>query len=102
MIQQTKLSLTASDVTGQRRVSLGDVSLDATLGEVIDSVLPAMSLNRRNADGRELVVEARLEREGRQLHRSELVRDVLRHEDEIVLHPRVMAGRGARSVPANI
>ena len=92
MIQQTKLSLTAGDVAGQRRVALRDVPLDSTVGEVLDGLIPMMQLNRTGPDGRELVVEARLEREGRQLSRSERVQDALRHEDHLVLHPRIMAG----------
>ena len=92
MIQQTALSLTASDVTGQRKIHIDDVPLDATIGEVLGGVLPALNLARTGTDGKDLVVEARLEREGRYLSRSEKVRDALRHEDHLVLQPRIMAG----------
>ena len=37
-------------------------------------------------------VAARLDREGRHLHRTELVGDTLKENDEIVLHPQIMAG----------
>ena len=92
MIQQTKLSLTASDVSGQRKASLPDVPFDSTVGEVIDGLIPIMNLNRIGSDGRQLHIEARLDREGRHLNRSERVQDALRHEDHLVLHPRIMAG----------
>jgi hypothetical protein len=92
MIQQTKLSLTASDVTGQRRITVRDVPLDSTVGEVLDGVIPMMHLNRTGPDGRPLSVEARLDREGRHLARSERVQDALRHEDHLVLHPKIIAG----------
>ena len=42
--------------------------------------------------GRPLEYQARLDREGRHLHRSERV-GVLQDDDEIVLHPSVDAGR---------
>jgi hypothetical protein len=94
MIQQSALTLTASDVSGQRKVTLRNVSLESNVGQVVDGLVPILNLNRQGRDGKDLVVEARLEREGRHLHRSELVRDSLRHEDHLVLQPRIMAGGG--------
>ena len=96
MIQQTVLSLTASDATGQRRIQIDDVSLDASVGEVLRGITPALNLARSGSDGQELVVEARLERESRYLSRSEKVRDALRHGDHLVLQPRIMAGASAQ------
>ena len=92
MIQQSKLTLTASDVAGQRQATLRGVPVDSTVGQVLDELMPMMNLSRRTSDGRDLVVEARLDRLGRNLRRSEIVRDSLQHEDHLVLHPRIMAG----------
>jgi hypothetical protein len=51
-----------------------------------------MGLGSRDRDGRALDYRARLEREGRQLHGSELAGEVLKPDDEIVLTPRIQAG----------
>jgi len=51
-----------------------------------------MGLGTRDHAGQELEYRARLEREGRQLHSSERVGDVLKEADEIVLTPRIHAG----------
>jgi hypothetical protein len=51
-----------------------------------------MNLVSSDGDGRPLEYRARLEREGRQLHGSELVRDVLETDDELVLTPAIHAG----------
>ena len=92
MIQQSTLTLTASDVTGQKKVTVRDVPLDASVGEVLDGIIPILNLNRRGSDGRELSLEARLNRESRHLNRSERVRETLRHEDHLTIYPKVMAG----------
>ena len=95
MIKASSIQLTASDASGQRQARLDRVPLSSTVGEVLNEFIPIMNLNRSGSDGQETVVEARLDREGRNLRRSELVGDSLRHEDHLVLHPRVVAGRGA-------
>jgi hypothetical protein len=46
----------------------------------------------KDQDGRPLQFRARLDREGRHLHDSELVSDALRPDDELVLHPKINAG----------
>ncbi len=88
------LSITARDVTGQRRVRARDIPGDFSVAEMVDGLLPRMQLNRLDQSGSPILFEARLEREGRHLNRAEVVGDVLQNEDEVVLHPRIMAGRG--------
>jgi hypothetical protein len=92
MIALATIGITASDVSGQRRVSVRDIPVESTVGEVLDALTPRLHLDRLDQDGNPLQVEARLDREARALHRSELVRDALRPEDHLVLHPRVTAG----------
>ena len=87
------LTLSVSDVTGQKelriRVAAGDT--DTTVGELIESLLPRMGLPTI-ADGRPLSYSARLDREGRHLHGSERVADVLREDDALLLSPYINAG----------
>ena len=92
---QKRHRLRAADTTGQKLVAVSDISIDLTIGELVDRLLPAMQLQRRDSSGRPLEFEALLPREGRHLHRSETVA-VLEEDDEIVLTPNVDAGRGRR------
>jgi hypothetical protein len=86
------LDIRARDLTGQKRFRLTGVSGESSVGELVRSALARMGLVSRARAGRELEYRARLEREGRQLHSSERVGEVLRRDDEIVLTPRIHAG----------
>ena len=51
-----------------------------------------MQLNSVDRAGQPVSYDARLDREARHLHRSELVGDSLQPDDHLILHPRIMAG----------
>lgn len=89
----TTLRLRATDVGQRNPVQLSDVSIDLTIDELIQSLVPSMQLPVHDRSGRPLEYQARLEREARHLHRSERV-GALQDDDEIVLHPSVDAGSG--------
>ncbi len=89
--------LQVSSVTGQQRVNVDPVPPDCTVGEMIQGLLCQMQLPRNDSLGRRLVYHARLEREGRHLHGSELVGDALQAGDKVTLTPNIDAG-GARRV----
>lgn len=91
MIAIAALSISASDVTGQRHAR-GRVPADSSVGDMITGLLPRLRLNALDRNGQPLHYEARLQREERHLHRSERVGDVLQEDDHLVLHPRVIAG----------
>jgi hypothetical protein len=82
----------ARDVTGQKKFRLTGVSAQSSVGELVRGALARMGLGSRDHSGQELEYRARLEREGRQLHSSERVGDVLQRDDEIVLTARIQAG----------
>jgi len=86
------LNLYVSDVTGQKKVRLPDVSHDSTVRELVKGLVGRLRLVDKDQDGRPLQFRARLEREGRHLNDSELVNDALRPDDELVLHPKINAG----------
>lgn len=92
MIQLSQISITASDPSGQRRVSVEDVPADSSVGELIDRLSGAMNLGARDRRGRLLTIQARLDREGRHLHRSERAQDCLKPGDHLVMHPKIAAG----------
>ena len=92
MVRIATLDFTASDVTGQKRVTVRDVPLIATVGEVIDDLLPRMHLEHLDRAGQPVHYDARLDREARHLYRSEVVGEALHPADHLTMHPRVLAG----------
>ncbi len=92
MIQAVTVPIRVSDVTGQKVVDVRDVPSDATIGEMIDGLLPRMNMPRNDSGGRLLAYQARLDREARHLHASEVVGDALQAHDRVVLQPEINAG----------
>lgn len=86
------LNISATDVSGQKTAVVEDVPRDATVGEIVKDLLDNMNLPKNDPNGRPLTYHARLEREGRHLHDSEVVDDSLQTQDKIVLQPNVDAG----------
>ena len=88
----TTLDLFARDLTGQKRFRLSKVPVQSSVGEIVRSAVARMGLGLQDRDGRDLDYRARNDREGRQIHNSELVGDALQPDDELVLFPRINAG----------
>ncbi len=86
------VNLLAQDVSGQKKVRVSDVSGDSTVRELVRGLLARMRLMDKDVNGRPIEYRARLEREGRHLHDSELVSDALQSDDQIVLQPKINAG----------
>lgn len=88
--------LEVSDVSGQKRMTVDEITEAATVGELVERFLADMDLMREDGDGRPLSYHARLEREGRHLHAAERAGDALQSGDQLVLQPNIDAGRGNR------
>jgi hypothetical protein len=86
------LSLRVGDFTGQKRALLPSVPASTSIGDLVRSLLSKLSLPELNAEGRPLAYQARLEREGRHVHASELVGEALVEDDELTLTPSIDAG----------
>jgi hypothetical protein len=86
------ISLTVSDVSGQKVFRVPKAPPDATVGELVQSLLSQMSLPANDPDGAPLAYQARLEREGRHLHAAERVGDSLQANDKLTLSPNIDAG----------
>ncbi len=86
------MNVVARDATGQKQVTLKQVPAEATVRELVQSLLARMGLVRDDASGQPLQYQARLEREGRYLRDTEFVSDALQANDELVLQPRIDAG----------
>ena len=86
------ITLSASDVSGQKLARADEVPPDCSVGELIEGLLSKMQLPKNDVEGRPLTYQALLEREGRHLQSSETVGDALEDEDRIVLQPNINAG----------
>lgn len=86
------LNLKVRDVSGQRPFSVKNFRRDAAVGELVHGLVNRMDLDTHDPNGRSHAYHAFLEREGRHLHASELVGEVLREGDEIILQPDIQAG----------
>lgn len=91
-VKPDTFSLQASDVSGQKVVKVAGVAADSTVRDLVKGLVPKMGLRAKDSADRPLAYHVRLEREGRHLHDSEIVGDVLEPGDRIILHPNVMAG----------
>ena len=98
MINAAKLDILASDVTGQTVVNVGIDAGDRemSVGELLDGLVPRMKLPRLGNGGRPLTYHARLEREGRHLHATEVVGEALQPKDRIMIQPTIEAGGSRR------
>lgn len=86
------ISLTVSDATGQKVYRVPKAPPEATVGELVQSLLSQMHLPANDPDGNPLAYQARLEREGRHLNAAERVGDALETGDKLMLHPNIDAG----------
>jgi hypothetical protein len=85
-------SFEVSDVSGQKVLSVSNVPSDATVSELVQSLVSRMRLQPNDGAGRPLTYRARLDREGRHLQGSERVADIVLPGDRWVLQPNVDAG----------
>lgn len=92
MGKSTTIALQATDTSQQKVANLTGVPTDATIEELINDLLQEMHLPKNDANGDPLNYHARLEREERHLHASEIVGEALHENDRIMLHPNVDAG----------
>jgi hypothetical protein len=86
------LDIQATDVTGQNVVNINSLDREITVGEAVELLTSQMRLPRSGNGGRPLTYHARLEREGRHLHATEVVGDALQPHDRIMLQPTIEAG----------
>ena len=86
------MGLHVSDISGQKNVRASAVPAHFTIGELVQRLIAKMGLSSTSSSGQKLNYHARLDREGRHLHRAETVGDVLREDDDLVLTPDIDAG----------
>ena len=86
-VTATGMRLQFTDVPGNKIKNVSGVDPEMSVGELVQAMVREMNLPPNDA-----VYRARLEREGRQLHASELVKDALVDGDRLELLRDVSAG----------
>ena len=86
------LRLQVHDASRQKRLMVEDVPPEATVGEVVQSLLAELGLPVQDAEGTPLSYQALLDREQRHVHATERVGDALQTDDSLTLHPNIQAG----------
>lgn len=86
------VNFVATDLSGQHAVKVNEFPGGATVGEMVRELVGQMGLLATNEQHQAYTYHARLDRAGRHLHASEIIGDVLREGDEVVLHPNIDAG----------
>jgi hypothetical protein len=86
------ISLTVSDVSGQKVFRVPGAPAEATVGELVETLLSQMNLPVNDPNGQPLAYAARLERDGRHLNASERIGDALEAGDNLTLQPNIDAG----------
>ena len=86
------LTLVASDISEQKNVEVQEIPDDAAVAEVLDAIVRQMELPPNDVEGRPLVYQALLPREGRHLRGDEKVGESLQTGDRIILQPNIEAG----------
>jgi hypothetical protein len=89
---ESALTIQASDVSRQKRLTVPNLSGEMTVGELVQELLDEMGMPAADREGRPLAYHARLEREGRHLHASETLADTLEPGDLLTLLPNIEAG----------
>jgi hypothetical protein len=89
---KTISNLLVSDVSGQKTATIDNVPADATVGDLMASVLSELKLPKNDQSGRPLVYQPLNQTAGRHLNVVEKVGEAVSPDDHIVLHPDVSAG----------
>ena len=87
------ISFEVRDVSGQKAATVKGCPGDASIGEVIPSVLAMLDLPPNDLSGQPISHALRRDRDGAILHDSDLVGEVLDPSNEVlILQPNVDAG----------
>jgi hypothetical protein len=86
------LEIEATDVTGHHTFRVRDYPERSTVDDLVRTLVAGMELSHTDPTGTPYTYHARLDREGRHLHASEIVGDALQTGDRISLQPNIDAG----------
>lgn len=80
------------DVSGQKAATVKGCPVDASVGEVVPSLLEMMNLPPNDAEGNALSHTLRRDRDGAILHEADVVGEVIEPGEKCILQPSIDAG----------
>ena len=92
MSSRTSVSFHVRDVSGQKATFVRECPFDASVGEVVPSVVALMELPPNDEDGNPLSHTLRRDRDGAMLYEADVVGDVIEQGEQCVLQPSIDAG----------
>ena len=92
-MQTARINVRARDVTGQKSVRVKAVPTDATVQELVNELRTQMHLPSNDSTGQPLAYHAFDQRLGKHLNAQDLIGDTVSENDELVLHPDIIAGQ---------
>ena len=91
MVSNETITVNATDVTGQRRVSL-QTRRDQTIDELTEQIRSKMRLHSEDSDGRQVAYDLRHEGRATGLAPSQIVGEALHDQDTVRVQPKICAG----------
>ena len=92
MSDRKSVSFHVCDVSGQKGTTVKECPFDASIGEVVPSVVALMELPPNDEDGNPLTHTLRRDRDGAVLHEADVVGEVIEQGERCVLQPSIDAG----------
>lgn len=86
------VSFEVRDVSGQNATTVRGCPVDASVGEVVPSVLALMQLPPNDPEGNPVSHTLRRDRDGAILHEGDVVGNVIEQGERCVLQPSIDAG----------
>jgi hypothetical protein len=92
MSQNKTVSFEVRDVSGQKAAAVKGCPVDASVGEVVPSLLAMMHLPPNDDEGNPVSHTLRRDRDGAILHEADVVGNVIEQGERCVLQPSIDAG----------
>lgn len=86
------MSFQVRDVSGQKAATVKDCPTEASVGEVVQSLLSTMDLPPNDSEGNPVSHALRRDRDGAILHEGDVVGRVLEQGELCILQPSIDAG----------
>jgi hypothetical protein len=86
------VSFEVRDVSGQKATTVKACPIDASVGEVVPSLLAMMQLPPNDGEGNPVSHTLRRDRDGAILHEADVVGNVIEQGERCILQPSIDAG----------
>lgn len=91
MVTQEYIHITATDVTGQRQITVR-ARPDKTIDELTEQIRADMRLHAEDSEGRQVAYDLRHEDRGVGLTPTQIIGETLHDKDTVRVQPKISAG----------